>query len=122
MTTFLQPPRRPRTSRGLSRGESLIVSSPLIVLVLLNAWFFPYATDGPVDRNDELAAVYAMAYEENAARAVVYAQATQFSREVVGLKHLVEAFVRDYKLHDRKVLDVGSGDGYLQDIVADYKD
>ena len=41
-------------------------------------------------------------------------------REGVHLKNRVETFVHDYHLHDRKVLDVGSGDGYLQDVVADY--
>ena len=120
MTTPQQPPRRPRASKGLSRGERLIVSSPFIVLVLLNAWYFPYATDDPVDRNEELAAFYGMAYEENAATAAAYAQATRRAREAVNLKNRVETFIRDYDLQDRKVLDVGSGDGYLQDLVADY--
>ena len=120
MTTPQQPPRRPRSSKGFSRGERLIVSSPLIVLVLLNAWYFLYATDDPVDRNEELAAFYGMAYEENAATAAAYAQATRRAREAVNLKNRVETFIRDYDLQDRKVLDVGSGDGYLQDLVADY--
>ena len=113
------PPRR-RGSKALSGGQRLIVASPLIGLVILNAWNFPYATDEPAHRNEELDAFYAIAYEENAATAANYARATQVARKAINLKERVETFVRDYDLHDRKVLDVGSGDGYLQNVVSDY--
>jgi SAM-dependent methyltransferase len=32
----------------------------------------------------------------------------------------MRAFVREYKLHDKRVLDVGSGQGALQDLVIDF--
>ena len=32
----------------------------------------------------------------------------------------IRAFVREYNLHDKRVLDVGSGQGALQDVVSDF--
>jgi SAM-dependent methyltransferase len=90
----------------------------------LIAWHFPWATDDPVRREDEQRAFYAMAYTEDEAdsveRETEYDRVAQNARATYHIKEGVEWFVRQFHLEQAKVLDVGSGTGYLQDVVDDY--
>lgn len=47
----------------------------------------------------------------------------RLAREAIEREHVVEnmqAFIREYHLEKARVLDVGAGTGYLQDVVQDY--
>jgi SAM-dependent methyltransferase len=88
---------------------------------------FPYHTD-PVRTGGRVAAVqdfYDQAYApqpspEEAAKEELYVETARKAAEQAGVEPLVRAFVERYGLENKRVLDVGSGRGYLQDMVNDY--
>jgi hypothetical protein len=88
----------------------------------LAAWHFPYATDDPVRHEDAVRESYEIAFSEPS----VVRKGDQSDRErrAVQLRANIRAevrhFVQQYHLQSAAVLDVGSGDGYLQDHVANY--
>ena len=90
--------------------------------VALIGWHFPYATDDPVRREDAIRAFYDLTY--SGASTVV--KNTEFAREAatartrLDIRGRVQRFVEHYGLQDASVLDVGSGRGYLQDVVTNY--
>jgi SAM-dependent methyltransferase len=49
-----------------------------------------------------------------------YVETARKMAELFGVKDSVQRFVRDYKLERKRILDVGAGSGYLQDVVSDY--
>lgn len=53
-------------------------------------------------------------------RGMDYEVTAKLASSVLGVKEGVSRFVETYGLRDKKVLEVGSGQGVLQDIVADY--
>jgi len=103
----------------------LVVAAALLPLVSVIAWHFPYATDDPVRREDEIKAFYDSAWsaEPDGIRVV---QDTPEVRDATNARFRfdvngrVQRFVETFDLQRAKVLDVGSGTGYLQDIVDDY--
>lgn len=118
------------TTVDVLKGLGRIVLVPLTAAVILLAWLFPFDTDAPLS-NEELAkerAYYAKAFgagdrELNPAESAEEERYVKIGREAaerVHIKEHVQAFVDQYDLAARKVLDVGSGRGYLQDIVDDY--
>ena len=86
-----------------------------LIWLALIAWHFPWATDDPVRREDALQAFYDWQYSESQ-----YAQVADNSRAAHGTRDSVARFVQTYHLQSAKVLDVGSGTGEFQDLVADY--
>jgi SAM-dependent methyltransferase len=101
-----------------------------VVFVAVAALNFPYHYDRPLSEQELAAArkYYAEAYRREPA-AQTQAQAQYQTRyeaiaarvsETIGIDKLVSAFVEQYRLQDKKILDVGSGRGHLQDIVSDY--
>jgi SAM-dependent methyltransferase len=98
----------------------------LSLIIVLSVAFFPRSSDSPLttEEQSKLQAYYATAYnkrtpaeEKEDTRYVQIAQAAAEAFDVVG--H-VTRFASDYGLADKKVLDIGAGRGYLQDVVKDY--
>jgi SAM-dependent methyltransferase len=92
----------------------------LVYLAIL-IHFYPYRTDPPeaihFQPTPEAQDFYNVAFDAQQARYEVIA------RDQAKLFHIredVEKFVADYHLSKAHVLDVGSGEGSLQDVVEDY--
>lgn len=89
----------------------------------LIAWHFPWATDDPVRREDAIRDFYNLAYSDSPALVIKENELTRQAatvRERLNIRGRVEWFVEHYGLQNASVLDVGSGKGYLQDVVANY--
>jgi SAM-dependent methyltransferase len=107
--------------RNLTRRERVSIAAvPIVLWCALIAWQFPYATDDPVRREDEVAAFYQLAYSPSIVKDTQLAKDAANAKIVFNVAGGVEQFVRMFHLERAKVLDVGSGTGYLQDVVDDY--
>src|SRR5262245_1822845 len=106
--------------RDLSIAGTVVLGIAAVIVL----WTFPYATDDPIRREDVLAEFYAKAYDPTA-RASIFkptASAPLAQAERVGqqIREEIASFVATHHLTQARVLDVGSGPGSLQDVVADY--
>jgi SAM-dependent methyltransferase len=65
---------------------------------------------------------YEAAYQKNVkkARGLDYEETAKEAANLAGIATEVHRFATEYGLKDKRVLEVGSGRGYLQDIVQDY--
>lgn len=110
----------------------------LPVMVVLAGIHFPFDTDpslhhgrtsvaaeravaaAPAKRQS--AGFYEAAYQKSptAKRGLDYELVARAAAEDYGIEDKVRAFVKEYRLEGKKVLEVGSGRGYLQDVVKDY--
>ena len=96
------------------------IASALPIAVI--AWHFPYATDDPVRREDAIREFYEIAW----AAGTPVMKDTEVARRAIpaylafDIPGHVKRFVDRYDLQDAAVLEVGSGKGYLQDVVTDY--
>jgi len=91
---------------------------------------FPYNTDPQTARvaQDQSALdFYKQAYapskalsKEQQEREQVYVRVAQEAAEAANIKGLVRRFVDEYGLRDKRILDIGAGRGYLQDLVENY--
>ena len=104
----------------------LFVYVPLIiVLVFLH---YPYDTDVSQrasmqpDRPASTANFYEAAYTkaDGKKRGVDYEATAAEAAQAADIKGQVSRFIKKYQLQDARVLDIGSGRGYLQDMVANY--
>jgi SAM-dependent methyltransferase len=121
---------------------------PALSLTLLTAIHFPYQVDelSPPKARKEAASFYTDIYSPPAVAQPAMAPAApeaeaepkeapaapktdadskyvKIAREAIGNNRIVSkvtAFARQYDLARKRVLDVGAGTGYLQDIVPDY--
>ena len=93
---------------------------PATLLAGLVAWHFPYATDDPVRREDAMRAFYQLAYSPVVVRDTDLANQARTAREPFNIRGLIDSFVTRFHLQNAAVLDVGSGTGYLQDLVENY--
>lgn len=103
------------------------ILAPWVILVLLN---FPYDTDRPLTDADleETREYYADAYKEAPTAPEVelseyetrYLEIATVAARHFDIEGQVRHFVDENGLKDKRVLDIGSGRGYLQDIVDDY--
>lgn len=100
-------------------------------LALLNTLVhFPYATDPPTGGNERLgttAAYYDQAYKGSSAASDKdqkaedeYVQVAELAAKSYNIDGRVRSFVKEYQLEKGRVLDIGAGRGYLQDLVEDY--
>jgi SAM-dependent methyltransferase len=93
---------------------------------VLAAVFFPYASDKPLTASEQadLRKFYATAYEKpvdvSESDDARYVKIAQEEADKKGVTSQVAAFASSFGLADKKVLDIGAGRGYLQDVVADY--
>ncbi len=98
-----------------------------VAVVLIH---YPYATDPQHDAvrgNLQSKAFYEQAYAPEAAGEEArdqaddaYVKVAERAAEVFNIKGMVRTFVDQYQLKNKRVLDVGAGRGYLQDMVEDY--
>lgn len=100
------------------RNLAIVSAIPLALI----AWHFPYATDDPVRREDAIREFYDLTYSGNSAvvKDTELAQEARTARTRLNIPARVQRFVERYGLQNAAVLDVGSGSGYLQDIVENY--
>ena len=96
-----------------------IVSALPIGLI---AYHFPYATDDPVRREDAIRAFYDVSYSNTSTvrKDTELARQAATARTRFNIRGRVQAFVERFRLQNAAVLDVGSGTGYLQDVVTNY--
>lgn len=96
-----------------------IVSALLIALI---GWHFPYATDDPVRREDAIREFYELSFSGSSTifKDTELAKRSTTNKTRYDIRGLVRRFVEQYSLQDASVLDVGSGIGYLQDVVPNY--
>ena len=110
----------------------------LPVTAVLTAIHFPYDTDPSLRRGRQpqpsqaappsepggrsSSKFYEAAYERGPKirRSADYERLALEAAGAAGMEAQIRKFVSDYQLQDKKVLDVGSGRGYLQDMVKDY--
>lgn len=105
----------------------LLYGSLLTILVLLH---FPYATDPQTEKargSRQASGFYQQVYAqtvgftpEEAAKDDAYAAGTKAWNEANHPEAYIKDFVTQYHLENKRVLEVGSGQGYLQDVVQDY--
>jgi SAM-dependent methyltransferase len=90
---------------------------------------FPYATDRQVDVDRDKAAAdfYQQAYaaptaatKEEQEQEEIYVAMAKRTAETYDIEGQVKRFVADRGLRDKRVLEVGAGRGYLQDLVDNY--
>jgi SAM-dependent methyltransferase len=99
----------------------------LVMAGTLSVLYFPWDKDGPLTKQEmaELEKYYKSAYSAEAKTAeepenAEYVRIAEAAANEAKVKESVEYFTKTYGLQGKKVLDVGAGRGYLQDIVDDY--
>ena len=103
----------------------LYVYIPLIALIVI--LHFPYDTDSqdsPAGSTGQRSSsnFYEAAYRpgQPARQGIDYEKTAAAAAKEFKIEDRVKDFAERYGLQDKRVLDIGSGRGYLQDIVADY--
>ena len=124
---------KPTTSKILTGvlGRIALVAAGMGIALL--AWFFPYDTDAPKTAGEmaKEQEYYGKAFAESDRTLIPDASADSAEEEryvkigekVAQAYHIEEqlqTFVSQYGLTGMKALDVGSGRGYLQDVVENY--
>jgi SAM-dependent methyltransferase len=100
----------------------------LIMAAILSLAYFPWSSDKPLTATEvaELQTYYAKAYEKlNTSNPsdqgdTAYLRIAEREAEQNDVKGNVASFASAFGLKDKKVLDIGAGRGYLQDVVNDY--
>ena len=111
----------------LRRAARLFVLTVVVLAVMeiaLVAWHFPWDADDPVRREDARRSSTISPIPEKAGQRSVKdnasTRAAQEARTTSNILWRISEFVRVHHLEKARVLDVGSGSGYLQDAVEDY--
>jgi SAM-dependent methyltransferase len=106
--------------RILRHVRNLAVASAVPAAFVL--WHFPYATDDPVRREDAVREFFDIAFSEPSAvvKGDEFTLRSASARKRSNVQDGVRLFVEQHRLQEAAVLDVGSGQGYLQDVVANY--
>ncbi len=101
----------------------------LLLIVIIAVIHFPYSVDTSLTQQEIEAArkFYTEAYQKpvikNQAESeyeTEYLRVAQTGAEKYRIKERVSAFVKQFNLSDRPVLEIGSGRGYLQDVAQNY--
>src|SRR5512139_3594522 len=107
----------------------LLAVAALILIFINSATHFPYDVDAPLTQQETEAArkYYTEAYRtpvnQDQAKSeyeTKYLQVAAAAAKTFHIEQQVAAFVKDFDLRDRPVLEIGSGRGYLQDIAQNY--
>lgn len=117
----------PARSAGLpGRALRIAVAGVAVVLLTLAAQF-PWTTDAPLtgQEQERLRTYYASAYEKLGSEVETgenaeYVRTARQLAEANDIRGQVARFAARHGLEHGKVLDIGAGRGYLQDIVPDY--
>jgi SAM-dependent methyltransferase len=136
-TSFLRGVVRETGSVAKGIGKILLLFY-LPVMVILSAIHFPFDTDPSLHHGGKFvttervaaaapakpqsASFYEAAYQTSpkANRGCDYESQARAAAKASGIEDKVRAFVKEYRLEDKRALEVGSGLGYLQDVVKDY--
>lgn len=106
-----------------------VTVAALLFTILLSLLHFPYDVDAPLSEQEVEAArrYYTEAYKkpvvEDPSRSeyeTKYIRVAESAAKNYRIEERVAEFVRDFKLRDRPVLEIGSGRGYLQDLAQNY--
>ena len=108
-----------------------ILQAVIVAVILIAAMNFPYDVDAPLSAQelDKSRQYYAQAYKQGPTPGEEQAPSeydTKYLKIATamaaseGVNQKVEQFVASYGLHDKPVLEIGSGRGYLQDFAEDY--
>ncbi len=101
----------------------------LLVVLALSALHFPYDVDAPLTQQEIQAAqkYYADAYRKPVAEGqdtseyeTKYLRIAEAAAKADRIEERVAAFVKEFNLAERRVLEIGSGRGYLQNVVDNY--
>ena len=98
----------------------------LTIFTALCLIYFPYSTDAPLTTaaQTDLKKYYATAYAKQGSTVEdensFYVTNAKKQADQADIPGYVQKFVRKYGLENGRVLDVGAGRGYLQDIVSNY--
>jgi ubiquinone/menaquinone biosynthesis C-methylase UbiE len=96
----------------------------LVALACLVAIHFPYITDAEPSAQETAKVVtyYQQAYSamQSADTGEAYMKVAEDVAEGIGVKGTLQDYIRTHDLSGKRALDVGSGRGYLQDVVPDY--
>ncbi|MEP7364448.1 MAG: methyltransferase domain-containing protein [Acidobacteriota bacterium] len=120
--------RAPQSVAGMLAeiGSRILIVAAVMAggLALL---YFPWEVDAPLTKSEmaDLEKYYATAYADQgkAKEEPVNSDYVRIAETFANGSNATEAvayFAKMYGLHDQKVLDVGAGRGYLQDVVPDY--
>jgi len=102
----------------------LICSVALVMAVVLSILCFPYSSDAPLTAQEQadLWKFYAAAYQQpiDTSNDSEYTKIAKEAADKSDVTGALADFVGAFGLGNKKVLDIGAGRGYLQDVVADY--
>jgi SAM-dependent methyltransferase len=118
---------------GLARTFLTVTAAFCVIALALTLQWFPYQTDAVEERHvpppQDYSAFYARIYSAPAGTLTNAEAAEEDDRYVSIARQAIEQyrivprvreFVAQYGLQRARVLDVGSGTGYLQDVVENY--
>jgi len=119
---------------SVGKGGLKVSAAYVLILTILTLIHFPYHADqdAPPKIKKESGAFYADIYAapktasatpETAKPTEAESRYVQIAAEMVkreGILPRVTGFAKQYGLADKRVLDVGAGTGYLQDVVPNY--
>ena len=100
-----------------------------VAVIAVGAIHFPYNIDAPLTQQELEAArkYYTNAYQkpveeknEKSEYETQYIRVAEAAAKDARIEEQVTAFVQQFKLSDKHVLEIGSGRGYLQDIAKNY--
>jgi len=107
--------------------STIVITAAIITIA---AAYFPYDVDEPLTaaKSEEVRQYYAEAYKQEAVAYqegpaesdTKYLRAATDAADAAGITRQVSSFAATYGLERAPVLDVGSGRGYLQDVVPNY--
>jgi SAM-dependent methyltransferase len=93
---------------------------------LLSAMFFPWSSDSPLTAAEQtnLQKFYATAYDKQGVPETnddtKYVKLAEAAANRLNVTAYVTDLAKGFGLKNKKVLDIGAGRGYLQDVVEDY--
>jgi SAM-dependent methyltransferase len=107
-----------------------VLTAVFIVFGIIPVIHFPYDVDEPLTQQEiaDAQKYYTEAYRnpvENPTKEkfeyeTEYMRVAKLAAETERIEEKVSAFVKQYNLSDRPVLEIGSGRGYLQDVAENY--
>lgn len=117
----------PRPLKRIVIGVAIALSAAVVAIAAVE---FPYNTDAPISAQEaeKERAYYADAYKQAGSGAeqtpsaydTRYLQVATAAAEASHVKEQITDLVNRYGLRTKRVLEIGSGRGYLQDVAEDY--
>jgi SAM-dependent methyltransferase len=111
-------------SQRITRVAFTFLKFYVPLLAIITLVYFPYETDASAGKATHRGAqgYYDAAYQGNGQqrRAQDYEEVGRQVALTNDTEGVLRGFVKQYGLEDKRVLDVGSGRGYLQDVAHDY--